>query len=427
VKLLGDAAFTATARVLMLSLAAAINILVARGLGPAGRGLYALPSIDASLAITFALGLSSAVSYYMLKGRSGARVLGAALAAAGVFVVAGSLLTVAIAWWNHNLWAAWPALAYLPSYAVVTLVSGYCIGTRRVRTWSTINVATMLATLVLIGAGFLAFGRTPTVAIGGWVCGMLVVALAGAVAVARDARSRGGDDDEAPTGFMQYGGRSGLVNVMTLLNYRVDVYIVAALAPLSVLGMYAIAVAGAESALALTHTASMVTAPRIGSLDREEAGAFTARCTRSSLVVALFTCACIALFAPPIVHLLFGSAFLPLVPALRVLLIGVVALSIGGVISNYFMLNLGTMRVPFTTAAIAAGLCAVLSFVLIPRYGMLGAAISTTLAYVVQQALAVTLFCRHTRLSPWRVLVIGREDVRAYRTLALRLRPRRAS
>src|SRR3984957_8274496 len=253
VKLAGDAAFMALARIGVLGLAAAINILVARGLGPAGGGPYALPSIDASMATTFALGLSSAVSYYMLKRRSGARVLLPALASAGMFVAAGSVLTVAIAWWNHNLWAAWPALAYLPSYAVVTLVSGYCIGTGRVRWWSIVNVATMLATLVLIGTGFLTVGRPPAVAIAGWAGGMLVVALAGAVAVARDARKLG-DDGEKAEGFANYGGRAGLVNVMTLLNYRVDVYIVAALAPLSVLGMYAVAVAGAESALALTHT-----------------------------------------------------------------------------------------------------------------------------------------------------------------------------
>jgi O-antigen/teichoic acid export membrane protein len=126
------------------------------------------------------------------------------------------------------------------------------------------------------------------------------------------------------------------------------------------------------------------------------------------------------------VRLLFGAAFLPLVPALRVLLIGVVALSIGGVIANYFMLNAGKMRVPFTTAGIAAALCAVLSFLLIPRFGMLGAAISTTVAYLVQQTLSVAAFCRETGISPLRVLVIDREDVRAYRGLALRLALRRA-
>ncbi len=213
---------------------------------------------------------------------------------------------------------------------------------------------------------------------------------------------------------------------MTLLNYRVDVYIVAALAPLGVLGLYSVAVAGAESALALTHAASLATAPRLGTLERSEAGAFAARCSRNSLFVATVACGAIAVAAPWAVRLLFGAAYEPIVPALRVLLLGVVALSVGGVIANYFMLNLGRARVPLTTAGLSALLCAGLAFALVPRIGMLGAAIATSAAYLAGQIASVVLFCRETGLHPGRVLFIDGGDIAFYRRAFLRLRTRAA-
>lgn len=419
-KLLSDAVFMACARVIVIASAAATNVVIARLLGPIGRGAYALPSIDASLATTFALGLSSAVSYFLLNRKAGTAIVAPALGAAALVTAAGAIFVVAVATWNHQLWAVWPALVYLPAYALMSLVSGYWIGRGRVRSWSMVAVATGVVTLAFVCAGLFFVGKAASIAVGGWVAGTVVVSVVGAVLVALDLR-RLGAGQERPAGFFRFTGKTGLLNVMTLLNYRVDVYIVAALAPLSTLGLYAIAVAGAESALALTHTASMVTAPRIGTLERDEAGAFTARCSRSSVFVATLACIAIGLLAPWIVRVLLGAAFVPLVPTLRVLLVGVVALSVGGVICNYFMLNLGRVRIPLWSAAASAVVCAGLSFALVPRIGMLGAALGTTVAYIVGQVVAVASFCRETGLHPARVLVIDRSDLALYRTVFVRL------
>ncbi len=149
-RLLGDTLLMALARIATLGSAAALSVLTARLLGPAGRGAYALPSIDAGLAATFVLGLGSAVSYFLLNGRAGRGVLRAALAGGALATLAGGALTVAIAAWNHHLWAAIPALVYLPSYALLSLVSGYCVGRDRLRHWSVVNVSTSLVTLALV-------------------------------------------------------------------------------------------------------------------------------------------------------------------------------------------------------------------------------------------------------------------------------------
>ena len=424
-RLFSDAVFIAVARTLTVALAGALSVLTARTLGPAGRGAYSLPSIDSGLAATFMFGLSSAVSYFMLNRRAGRGLLKPALLGVGLTVLAGGIATIAIATSNRNLYAVLPALVYLPAYGVLSLVSGYFIGRNRIRYWSVVNVSTQATTILLMLVGFATLGRTPAVAIAAWVSGACLVAIAGAVVVLRSSRTLNGEEP-APAEFLRFAAKAGALNVMALLNYRIDVYIVAMLAPLSTLGLYVVAVAGAESALAITCTASMVTAPRIGSLAKSDAGDFTARCSRNSLFVALITCGLASLVLPWAVLLFFGHAYDAIVSPLRVLLGGVVALSIGGVISNYFMLNRGRAYVPITTSGLSAVVCAVISFALVPRLGMLGAAIGTTTAYIVGQAAATAWFCRATGMRPHRLLLLDRADIAFYRALFARFRIRHA-
>jgi O-antigen/teichoic acid export membrane protein len=424
-RLVSSAVVLSASRIVTLLGAALINILTARALGPAGRGSYALPSIDASLASTFLLGLQTATSYFMLSRHAQRGLIRPVLVAFAAFIVGGCLAATAIAILNRHTWAAIPAMLYLPCSAALSLVSGYWVGRDRMKTLSVVNVSTVLATLACVGIALVVLGRTPWAAICGWLVGQALVAVWAIVLVLRDAREPG-----QPVGvleYVRYAAKAGSLNMMTLLSYRVDVFVVAAFAPLAVLGLYTVAVAGAESTLTLTHTISFVTAPRIGAIDRRAAAEFAARCTRSTLVFATLLATIIAFLAPLVVHLLFGARFLPLVPALRVLLVGVVALSTGGVITNYFMLNRGMVYVPLTTWGISAAISAGLSLLLVPRLGMIGAAVSVASAYVVGQVAAVVCFSRDTGLHPLRLLIIEREDVVFYRRLLLtawhRLRP----
>ena len=54
--------------------------------------------------------------------------------------------------------------------------------------------------------------------------------------------------------------------------------------------------------------------------------------------------------------------------------------------------------------------------------GVSGAALATTVSYVIAIALAVAIFVRDSGASPWDVFRFGRDDVADYRALATRLR-----
>ncbi len=198
---------------------------------------------------------------------------------------------------------------------------------------------------------------------------------------------------------MRFGIKVGLVNLVSLLNYRADLYIVALLATTADLGMYTVAIAAAESLLVPTQVAALVTSPHIGSLDKNAAARLAARCIRVNLLIALAVCGLLFIVATPLVHLLYGAAFLPVVPALRILLLGVLALSLGSPMATYFTLKMGRPEVPLRLAGTSAVICIAVAIVLLPQFGIVGAAIGSSTAYIIGQAAAFWYFTRTTGLD----------------------------
>ncbi|MGC1381252.1 MAG: polysaccharide biosynthesis C-terminal domain-containing protein [Candidatus Baltobacteraceae bacterium] len=411
-----DALFTLAARMFNVLGLLAVGVLTARALGPAGKGLYALPVVQAGIVSTIFAGLSSATSYYLLTGKAGRNVIAPSTIAMLLFVLASAIAVVPIAVLGHAFWAAPAAIASLPATALVNVVTGYVVGTKRVRAAATLALVTTAATFVFTVAGFVLVTRAPFVAIAAWIASTTLVAAGAWAIVLRDARrlERG---SPVPVGaYARMALKVGATSLVTLLNYRADLYIVAILLPPAELGLYSVATSVPQSLLLPTQVAATVTTPHIGSLERGAAGRLAARCVRNNLLAALLLSAALFVFAPFLIELFYGAAFLPLVPALRILLIGVVALALGSPVSTYYTLKLAKPEVPLILAGASAAICIAASLVLVPRIGIQGAALASTAAYIVGQALGLIYFARSTGIAMRTILVPTYDDVRLYGT-----------
>ncbi len=416
-----DGLYTFVMRLLNVGCAAGLGILTARMLGPAGKGIYALPGIDAGLVVSGFSGLGSALSYFLLNRRPGKAILWPAFVSACIFVSVGALAVVAIAYAGGQLWAAVPALLSLPAAAAVNFASGYAIGIKRVRYSTTITVALTLLTFALMAAGLLILGRTPVVAIAAWILANAAIGVACLAGVAWHASRLRGTERIGTTEFLRFSTKVGFVNLIALLNYRADLYIVALLTSPAAVGMYTVGISAAESLLVPTQVAALVTSPHIASLERDAAARLAARCVRNNFLIAVILCGLISAFAGPIVHLLYGAAFAPVVPAMQILLLGVLALSLGSPLSSFFTLKLGRPEVALWLAGASAAVCIGVSLVLVPRLGMIGAAIGSTAAYASGQAAAMWYFRRCTNIGIRTLLLPTLEDLNVYRSFADRV------
>jgi O-antigen/teichoic acid export membrane protein len=412
-RLVADGLYTFTLRIVNMAASAALGILTARVLGPHGRGIYALPMVDTALVSASYSGLSLATSYFMLRRNAGRGVVRVSLLAMILFIVVGAMASVVVAALTHNLWSCVPAMLALPGPAALTVVYGYAVGTHRVRINTSLAlVSTVLMALFMVAA-FAIAGGTPATSITAWVVSSDVLAVAILIWMFRDSRKLAYEGVRLRE-YVTYALRTGAVNVVALLNYRADVYIVAIFGGPTLLGMYTLAVAAAETLLTATQVTSVVTSPLVGSMDQEAAAELTARCVRHNVIVASVCCGALSIAAPFVVHLLYGAAFLPMVPALRVLLLGVFALSLGSPMSTFFTLRLGKPEVSLILASISATICIVVSVLLVPRMGLIGAAIGSTLAYILGQSAAIAYFGMISGISASRMLIPRFRDLVVY-------------
>ena len=412
-RLFTDGLYSFAGRIATMVLAAALGVLTARVLGSHGRGIYVTPMVDAAIAAAAFTGLSSATSYFLLRRGAGRAVARTALLAGAIFIAAAACGTMILALLGHTLWAAPAAILSLSGPAALMITTGYAIGTRRVRLNTAIagmsTGCTLLVMLMVFGIGT----RNASGAITAWLIATNITAAGVVTWILLDSR-------RLPAGnaslgeFLRYAARSGLVGLVTLLNYRADVYIVAMLGTPTMLGMYTLAVSAAETLLATTQVTGIVTAPHVGSLADRPAADLAARSVRHNVLIASVCCAALAIVAPFAVKLLYGPAFLPVVPAMRVLLIGVFALSLGGPMSNYFTIRLGRPEIPLTLASISAIICIAASFTLIPRIGLMGAALASTVAYIIGQSAAIIWFAFLARVDVRTMLIPRPSDLIAY-------------
>lgn len=113
---------------------------------------------------------------------------------------------------------------------------------------------------------------------------------------------------------------------------------------------------------------------------RERITDLASRATRYSLLVTLLLAIGLAALADAFVPLYFGASFAPTVTPLLLLLPGTIGFAVTRPILAIGQ-GEGSLRVLIYATGVAAGLNLALNLALIPRYGMVGAAVATSVGY----------------------------------------------
>ncbi len=397
-----------------VALAFAVGLLTARLLGPTGKGIYALPIIQAGLVSAVFGGLSSSTSYHLLNENAGRQILRPLSVATAAFVAGGSVVVLIVAAIGHAMWAAPAAIASLPAAAAISAVGGYVTGIKRIRFVSSLSMAVTLTTLVLTAVGLFLVARSPFMAIVAWVLSITVIGAIAWIAMLLHARTLSTGQPIDLRRYTTLALKGGATALVSLLNYRADLYIVAIMLSTRDLGLYSVATSAPMALLFPAQVATTVMSPHIGGLDRPAAARLAARCGRHNLLISVVICGVVFVFAPIIIQFFYGDAFVPLVPSLRILLVGVVALALAGPISSYYTLKLGKPEIPLALAGVSAAICIAGTIALIPPVGIAGAACASTAAYILAQVLALFYFRRSTGIGFRAMLLPTTLDFRVY-------------
>jgi O-antigen/teichoic acid export membrane protein len=381
------------------------GILLARLLGPAGKGdYYILILVPSTTMVLLQLGLPQAFMFYAARGRmvsmlAKALVLTAALSLVG-FLAVTVLLPLFRAAIFHGLGLEQIVLAFLalPLAINATLTTGIVMGRQAVRWYAVVNIASPIATTMLLIVILGGLGPSVNGAIAVYLIGALIQAAGFAIGARRLAAAMVAAEPVSFRELFRYGLPYYPGSLTQFFSYRVDVYLIAFLivGPAEPLGYYSMAVGLAEMVFFFPNAVATVFFPHVAGSSREDSDRQVATVSRVTFMVT--GAAALALVPGAIVMIcLVLPAFGPSIPPLLVLLPGVAALSVTKVVAGYVS-GIGRPGVTSYVNVLAFVLNIVANLILIPRYGIVGASAASLFSYTTS-SVVLTLIAAHLTRS----------------------------
>jgi O-antigen/teichoic acid export membrane protein len=415
---------TLASRVVIFGLAIVSNVILARSLGPEGRGLYALALVAPSAVTLIAnLGVSQALVYYsarktyandQLIGQilSLSLMLGGVATAAllGVVAVMGKYILPGV-----PIYLIFIASASIPLGVFFYYALAYQQGLERFVGFNALYLVNAVALLVLF-LPLLAQRGNVRLAVAGWTLSWVPTAAVGLYVLSRSGKINLRLDPRLARSLFRFGIVGYLSFLTSYFNLRLSTFLVNIFTNATQVGFYAVAISLAETIWYISTAAAQVLAPRVAGAEGPAPEITTARVTRVVLWMSSAASAALGLAAPIVVRILFGTAFSPSVVAIWLLLPGIVTLSVARVLSSYL---LGKNRLRIDLYASLAGLVVtiVLDLLLIPRFGFAGAAIASSVAYTTTMVVDMVWVVRNSQLTIADLVVPSWSDVRAVRYL----------
>jgi O-antigen/teichoic acid export membrane protein len=365
-------------------------VVQSRLLAPEGRGEFVVVVLGATIisrllgqlgvAVTSRLH-TSGVSVVGMTQR--ALVLGLGLGAVGAPVMAA--ITAGSGQVTTRL-AVVGALGIVPNVCWQT-VSGVLLGQGRLRLWNLIQllspVLALLALLVLVAG----LDTGVTGALAAWALANALTA-AFALAAARDLwwpPKLPNVLDGAGRTILRLAILMGAVQVVALVSYRAELFVLGRESGNAAVGVYSIALQTVESMwLVPAAIATAVTAPVVAAQDDRHASDLIARSALRALGLATLIAGAVAAIAPFLIPAVFGHQFQGAVTPLELLLPGVVLYAPVNVLVVYLSVRKAE---PWWSLAVAV--CSMLVTV--------GAAAGSSIGYAAAAALAWAFFAGLSR------------------------------
>ncbi len=199
--------------------------------------------------------------------------------------------------------------------------------------------------------------------------------------------------------LLYHGSLVFTANLAQLLNYRFSFYLIENYWGLSQLGIYSVAITIAESIWMISKSISTYQYPKIAHSTNEQANiSMTITYSVISFWITLLVVVIGLLLPKSIYTVVFGAEFSPIKPVISLLAFGICALAVSNIIVHYFSAK-GKHNISAFSSLI--GLCVTipLGFYLIPKYGIMGAGITASIAYTCSASYLIYEFGKIQRLK----------------------------
>ena len=424
-----DVWITFCTQIVIVILGIITTMIIARALGPTGKGVYSLVILVNSLITMLGnLGIGIANIYFggskkydfadlAANAFSSAFILGIPLSIAFLiyyFIVSPSFLAD-IEPRSIILGSIMIPLALLQVY-----FSHILLGQNRIKDYCLVGfMQNMIFTVLLLLALFVFKGGLFSVILA-WAASLGVGSMFALFQVRRTTPVRLAFNPALFKESVKFGMQGYLGNMMQALSYRLNMFIIALFMTTAAVGYFSISTSVAEALLIVPSSIGIVIIARTPNLTAEAANMSTPRICRTAFLITAILALVLLMVAKPIIVTLFGSAFLPAVRPLYILLPGIVLSTIYVVLTNE-MTGRGKPIINTIVTGIALIVTISLNLLLIPRMGIEGAALASTISYAVSALMTLVIFGKISKISIRDTILVTTEDIRLYHNIMRRV------
>lgn len=415
-------------RILQLILGIGTSVIIARVLGPEGKGIYSLAILLPALLIIFTnLGIGPASVYYIGKKKYAPKEVFGNNIISSIFISIFTVLVglIIIFFFSNSLFPGvakeylFLALSLIPFQIFLNFVINILLSLQKIKKYNLIQLIHTFVFLFLIIIFLLGlhFGIKATI-----IAGALSLFIACIILFIQTRKETGGLslslNKDLSKDLLSYGVKSYLGNIATFLYLRIDMWMINIfLNPLAV-GLYSIAVVLSEKIQLISQSAGTLLFPKVSSeTDGKRLKEFTPLVCRNVLFVTILIAIFFFFLSRWLIVLFYSERFLESVLPFQILLIGAMAVSSSGIIAKD-LAGRGKPIINTYIAIISLVLNILLNIILIPTLGIIGAAWASAISYAFMLILKIIIYSRISRNKIRDILFIKKSDFRFYKNLA---------
>jgi len=397
------------------------SIVIARVLGPTDMGIYSIILLTFTLIGTFgSLGIGISNTYYGAKKYSSwNRIASNSLISAFLIGIPSIIIFVLVLGLNSSLLnniditlfitasIAIPFLILMPYFQYILL------GQNKIKEYNFTNIIQGIIYLSLIIIVLFIFKGNLWGIIVSWTITSILASIIPLSIVYKSTKFGLHFNFNLFKKSVIFGLKGYLGNFINFFNYRIDLFFIGLLLNFANVGYYFISVSLAESLWYLPGAVGTIVFARTPGLSDEEVNKSTPQICRNTLFITIIMALILFVAGKYVILILYGSQYLPALEPLWVLLPGIVALSICKVLSNEIA-GRGKPIINTYAAIISLIINVPLNIVLIPKIGIIGSALSSSISYSITTIIVLSSFLKLSQNTLNETLILKKEDVNIY-------------
>ncbi len=207
--------------------------------------------------------------------------------------------------------------------------------------------------------------------------------------------------------FIFFSSMAYVGNIASFFNYKLDFWVVDEYWGKSQLGIYSLAAQLSQLSWILPQAISSVLYSYASSSNQQDAINQTIKLKQFAFYATLLLGMAGLLLSYYFIPILYGKEFSSAFILMIIFLAGVIPYSIPTVLTSLFA-SRGNFKTSFVISLITLAVSLVLYFTLIPRYGLIGGAVSSAIAYLLASVMSEVWFCKMYKVSIFNLVKIKR-------------------